>query len=107
MEVPYLSLSAIWSLDNHVSVVDQIKISVVLKLWNKMEVSLYVKSKLLIELSLSWFFLVLINIDDFPFLVHFSIFVLNNDVSSFSINTSLNCNDLSSFVNNEITLDAK
>jgi len=31
MEVPDLSLSSIWSLDNHVSVVDKVKISVAWK----------------------------------------------------------------------------
>jgi hypothetical protein len=32
MEVPDLSLSSIWSLDDHVSVVDQVKISVAIQI---------------------------------------------------------------------------
>jgi hypothetical protein len=32
MEIPHLSVSSIWSLDDHVSVVDQVKISVLFHL---------------------------------------------------------------------------
>ena len=81
MEVPDLGSSTVWNLDDHISVVDQIKISVIWQLGNNVEISLNIKTELLVELSLSWLLLILVNIDDLPLLVSLSILVFNNNVS--------------------------
>jgi hypothetical protein len=95
MEVPELRSSSISSLDDHVSVVDQVKVSLIWKSRNNVEIFLNNKSELLVELSLSWFLLVLINIHNLPSLVNFAILVFNDNVSVFIIEPSLNGNDLS------------
>jgi hypothetical protein len=81
MEVPNLSSSSIWSLDDHVSVVDKIEILVVWELRNNEEISLNVKSELLVELTLGWLLLVLVNVDDSPFLMGLTVSWFNDDIS--------------------------
>ena len=88
MEVPDLGSSSIWCLDYKVSVADQIKVSVIWQLGNNVEISLNIETKLLVELSLSWFLFILINIDNLPLLVSFSILVFNNYVSVFIVKSS-------------------
>jgi len=88
MEVPDLSLSTIWCLDHHVSVVDQVKVSTIWKLGDNVEVSLNIESESIVELSLGWLSLPLINVDNVPLLVDLSVFWMNNDVSVFRVNTS-------------------
>jgi len=90
MEVPDLSLSTIWNLDNHISVVDQVKVSVLWQFRNNIEVSLDVKTELFVELSLDGFTLPFINIDDVPLLVDFTMCLVNNDVLLFSVNSTSN-----------------
>jgi len=85
MEVPDLGSSAIWSLDDNVSVVDEIEVSIIWEFRNEMEISLNVESELFVELSFSRFFLIFVNIDYSPSLVNFSILILYNDVSVFGI----------------------
>jgi len=104
MEIPDLSLSAISNLDDHVSVVDQVKISAIWELGYDVEVSLNVKSELLVELTLGWLLLIFININDFPSLVDLSILVFNNNVSVLVINSTLDCYNLTSFIGNESIL---
>jgi len=89
MEVPLLGVSSIWSLDDHVSVVDQIKVSSWCHSCNNVEWSFDVKSKVFIEFSLSRFTLPFIYIDYIPLLVESSVFRMNDDISVFSINVSL------------------
>jgi hypothetical protein len=81
MEIPYLSLSTIWNLDYHVSVVDEVEVSVVWKFGDNIEISFDVKSESLIEFSLGWFSLPFISIHNVPLLVDLSMFRMNNDVS--------------------------
>jgi len=123
MEVPYLMLLPIWNLDGQVSIADAVKIKIssltittnlnflsldFLAMFvifqghfrNNMEVPIDDESELLVELTLGRLLLILINIDDSPSLVYLSISILNNKVSIFSINTSLNCKDLSFFIDN-------
>jgi len=100
MEVPNLGLSSIWNLDDHVSVVDQVEVSIVWQLRNNVEVSLNVKSELLVELTLGWLLLVFINIGNLPSLVDLAILSLQNNVSVFVVKSSINSNDLSFFVGN-------
>ena len=76
-----MGLSTIWCLDDHVSVVDEIKVSSVWELGDNVEVSLDIESESVTELSLSWLTLPFISIDNVPLLVDLSVFVMNNDVS--------------------------
>jgi hypothetical protein len=69
MEVPFLSTSTVCNFDDHVSVIDQIKISSAWQFRYNVKVSLNIESELLIELSLSWLTLPLINVDNVPLLV--------------------------------------
>jgi hypothetical protein len=59
---------------------------------------LNVKSEIFVELSLGWFSLPLVNIDDIELLVDLTVFGVGNDVSVFSINTTLNIPNLLSLV---------
>jgi hypothetical protein len=69
-------------------------------LGNDVEWSLNIESESFIELSLSWFSLPFINIDNVPLLVKFTVLVPGDDVSVFSINTTLDVKNLSVFVLN-------
>jgi len=104
MEVPDLSPSSIWSLDHKVSIVDEIKISLIWELRYYVEVSLNVKTELLVELTLSWFSLILINVGNSPSLVNLAVLVFNDNVSVLIVKSSFNGNDSSSFVYNESIL---
>jgi hypothetical protein len=85
MEVPDLGSSTVSYLDDHVSVVDQVEVSSLRKSRDDVEISLNVKSELLVELTLGWLLLVFIDIDNLPLLTCLSILVLNDDVSVFII----------------------
>jgi len=121
MEVPYLMLLPIWNLDGQVSIADAVKIKISsltittnlnflsldflamfvifqVHFRNYMEVPIDDESELLIELSLSWFLLILININNLESLVNLVISVLYEDCSVFSINATLNRHDLSSLI---------
>jgi len=91
IEPPDLSCLSISSLDNHVSVVDDLEISSWSKWWDDMEWSFDVKSILFVELSLGWFTLPCVNIDNIPLLMDLSVlgFIALN-VSSFVISRTLN-----------------
>jgi hypothetical protein len=95
MEVPNLSSSSVRSLDDHISVIDKVKISIVWQLRNNVEVSLNVKTELLVKLSFSWFSLPFVNVYDIPLLVESVVLVLDFNVSVFSINISLDMEYLS------------
>ena len=101
VEVPDLGPSSVWSLDDKVSIVDEIKISLIWELRYYVEVSLNVKTELLVELTLSWFSLILINVDNSPSLVDLTVLLFHNNVSVLIVKSSINGNDLSSFVRNE------
>jgi hypothetical protein len=81
MEVPSLSVSTILNLDDHVSVIDQVEVSVAIESSHNVEVSLNVKSELLVELTLSWLLLVLVNVNDSPLLMDLSSSWFNDNVS--------------------------
>jgi len=68
-----------------------------------MERSLNIETEVLVEFSLLWLLWVLVSIDNVPLLVDLSVFVVNNNVSVFSINIALNIEDLAFFVDNEST----
>ena len=107
MEVPNLSSSSIWSLDDHVSVVDYIKVSLLSHLRLNIEVSFNVEAEIFIKLSLAWFSFPFVNVHNIPHLVHSSSRIVNNYVSVFSINITLNIKHLSSFVLDEMIFISK
>ena len=107
MEIPDLCLSSIWNLDDHVSVIDQIKVSVLSHIRNDVEVSFNIKTELFIELTLYWFLWILINIDDIPLLVDMVVLIPDNDVSVLFIFVSVNVHDLSLFINEVVVLISK
>jgi hypothetical protein len=100
MEVPNLAGSSVRCFDHHISVVNQIKISVVWQLRNHMEWSFNIESELFIQLSFLWFALPFISINNVPLLVDLIVLVLNIDVSVFCVNVSSNLDYLTFFVNN-------
>jgi hypothetical protein len=86
IEPPDLSFLSILGLDDHVSVVDDLKISLRAQSRLNVEWSLDVESIVFIELSLSWFTLPFVSIDNFPFLRNSSIWSLvSSDVLVFNI----------------------
>jgi hypothetical protein len=101
MEVPYLLSSSISSLDAHVSVIINFEVSVVWKLRDDVEVSFNIESELLVQFTLSWFSLPFISIDDIPLLVNLSILWSGFNISVFSIDISLDMNDLTFLIYNE------
>jgi hypothetical protein len=68
VEVPFLGSSSISGLDDNVSVVDDVKISVCFELRDNEEWSLNEEAEVLIEFSFSWFTLPVTNVDDVPLL---------------------------------------
>jgi hypothetical protein len=88
MEVPCLSLSSIWSLDDHVSVVDEVEVSVAIQIGDDIEISFNIDTELLVKLALSWFLFVFVNIDNSKSLVDLTISVFNLDVSVLSVKSS-------------------
>jgi hypothetical protein len=95
MEVPFLSVSTMLSLDGQVSIVNDTKISVWSKFRNNVEWSLNNKSELLIEFSLLWFIFHFINIDDVPLLEDLVTLVAHSDQFLLLIDLSINFNDSS------------
>jgi hypothetical protein len=67
-----LSLSTISSLDDHVSVVDKIKISIVWHFRNEVEISFDIETEFLIEFTLGGLSFPFINVDDIPLLMDLS-----------------------------------
>jgi hypothetical protein len=85
IEVPELSASSISCLDDHVSVIDQVKIFVGWKLGDNVEWSFNIEAKVFAQLSLNRFFLPFILIDDVKELLDFAMLVVNNDVLVLSV----------------------
>jgi hypothetical protein len=100
MEVPYLSVSSIWNLKSKFSVVDQINISVSFHFRNDVEWSLDIEAEFFIELSFSWFSLPFISVDNVPLLPETVLLFIDANVSVFSINITLDFQDLSFLVDN-------
>jgi hypothetical protein len=89
VEPPGLGVSSISSLDDHVSVVDKIKVSSWWQLGDDVEWSFDIEAEFFIEFSFSWFSLPFIGIDDIPLLVDSTMLVSCFNISIFSINISL------------------
>jgi hypothetical protein len=71
---------------------------------DNVEISFNIESELLVELTLGWLIWILISIDDLPSLVDFTMLVMHNDVSVFSINATLNIKHFSFFVGEILTV---
>ena len=100
IEVPDLSLSCIWSLDYHVSVVDKIKISMSRHSRDNVEISFNIQSEVWAELTLGWLTLPFINVDNVPLLMDLTTLVLIClDMSSLGVSLSLNIHVLVFVVN--------
>jgi len=94
MEPPGLGVSSISSLDDHVSVVNDIKESVFSHLTHNVEWSFDVESESLTEFSFGWFTLPFIHVHDVPLLVDSIVSLLSIKMSSFAINSAINFNHL-------------
>ena len=79
-----MSLSSIRSLNDHVSVVDEVEVSVTWHSGDNIEISFDIESELFIQLSLLWL-RVLVNIDNLPLLSEILVSGVNHNVSVFSI----------------------
>jgi len=98
IEIPLLSISSIWSLDDK-SVANEINVSVVRQLRNDMEWFSDLHSPFFV-VSLVWNLWRFINIDNVPLLMFFSFgtLVLSNNLSVFGILFALSCDNLSFLV---------
>jgi hypothetical protein len=96
MEVPDLSVSSVWCLDDHVSVIDKVKVSVFLHLGDNVEIFLDNKAKLFIHFTFDWISFPFINIDNIPLLMKAIVSVAKLDISILLIKVALNFNSLSS-----------
>jgi len=107
MEIPNLSISSIWCLDNHVSVVDKIKVSVFFHLWYNMEIFLDNETELFIHFTLAWFTFPFVNIDDVPLLMKTVVSFLNTDVSVLLVNVSNNFHHFSSLIDDVLIFESE
>jgi hypothetical protein len=109
MEVPYLSLSAIWCLDDHVSVIDQVEVSVFWHLRNNVEVFFNNDIESIVQFTLLWL-LVIINKHNFPLLSNVITSITNLDVSVFVVSVDtlvLYFKDLTFLIDNESSFGSK
>jgi hypothetical protein len=91
VEPPDLSVSSVLGLDNHISIVDQVKILMGIHSRDNVEWSLDIESEVFIEFSLSWLTLPFISLDNFPLLGNSVIWLLvDSDVSVLVICVGLN-----------------
>ena len=95
MEVPFLRFSSVSNLDDHVSIIDQIKVPLVWKRGDDIEISFNVEAKSFVHLSLGWFTFPLIGIDEIPLLIDLILLSVHTNVSVLLINSTLNFQDLS------------
>jgi hypothetical protein len=107
VEVPDLSLSSVWSLDDHVSVVDEIKISVLWQFGDNIEVSFNIESEISVEFTFDWLIWVLISIDNRPLLVDLSMFVVDLDILVLIIESTSDIHHLSFLIHNELAFQSE
>jgi len=94
MEVPFLSVSSISSLDHKVSVVNDVKISVRCKLGNNVEWSFNVEIEIFVEFSFGWFSLPFISEDNIPLTSLYIFLLYSIKMSSFTILEAVNTHGL-------------
>ena len=88
VEIPDLGLSSIWCLNDHVSVANQVKVSVFGQLGDNVEVSLNEETEVFVKFSLLWFLWIFISEDDVPLLVDLSCLCYNLDVLVLLVNAA-------------------
>jgi hypothetical protein len=71
---------------------------------NDVERSFNIETEVLAELSLDWFLLPLIFIDDIEELVDLAMFVMNYDVLVFSVESSRNIHNFTFLIDDESTI---
>jgi hypothetical protein len=106
VEVEDLGLSSVGSLDDHVSVVNEVKISSTWQGWDYVEISFDVKSESCVHLLGLWF-RVLIDVDNFPLLSEVGSSGSNLDISVFHVSVQvlvLNFNNLSFLIDDKSVL---
>jgi hypothetical protein len=99
MEVPDLSSSTVWNLDDHISVVNEIEVSLVWKCRNNVEISLNIETESLIKLTLSRLSFPFIYINNIPLLMDLVILLIDSNVSVFLIDSTLYFNNFTFVVN--------
>jgi hypothetical protein len=104
VEVPDLGVSTIWSLDDHVSVVDEIKVSVGCHLGNNMERSFNVETEVWVEFSLLWILWVFISIDEIPLLVETVLSLFHSEELALVVLVVLDCDDQASLIDDVMAL---
>jgi hypothetical protein len=107
MEVPDLSISTIWYLNDHISVVDQVKVSVSRQCRLNVEWSFNIETEVFIEFTLLWLLWILISIDDVPLLVNLSMLLVDHNILVFSIDSSLDIKDLVVVIDDESVLSSE
>jgi hypothetical protein len=98
MEVPFLTISTVLSLNDKVSIIDVINISSLSQSRNNMEIFVYNESVVSVPLTGGWFTLPVLGVDEIPLLISFSVEVNHVDISVFSINAISNIHDLIGFL---------
>jgi hypothetical protein len=93
VEVEFLGIITVWCLDDQV-VSENVEISCACHGSLDVEVSFYVQAEVFVEFTFLWLFLVLINIDDIPFLMDLSTWLVDDDVSVLTVNTSLDIDSI-------------
>jgi len=104
VEIPDLSVSSIWSFEYHISVVNEIKVSVWWHLGNNVEWSFNIKTEIFVEFSLLWIFWVFISIDKIPLLVEAIDSLFNIEILVLVICAWLDSNNLTSLIDNIMAL---
>jgi hypothetical protein len=107
MEVPNLGVSSVWSLDNHVSVVDKIEVSILFQLRNNMEVFFYNESEFLVHFSFSGLTFPFIDVDDVPLLMNAIVSTIDTNVSVFLVNVSYNLHYFASLIDDVVILESE
>jgi hypothetical protein len=107
VEIPFLCVSSIRDFDDHISVIDQVKVSTTWQFRDNVEVSFNIETESLVELTFLWFSLPLINVHDIPLLIDFAVSSEDLDVLVLTINSSLHIQYLFVFdVSNESSINS-
>jgi hypothetical protein len=103
MEVPFLAVSTVLSLNDEVSIGCVVNIPTLTQSGDDMEVFVDNETVVSIPFTSGWFSLPVLGVDEIPLLVFFTIEFVHVDISVFSINSSRNIHDmvLLSFVSKE------
>lgn len=107
MEIPNLSTSTIWGLDNHISIVNQVEVSVFFELRDDVEVFFDNEAILFVKFALHWISFPFIYINNVPLLMKTIISLIDSDVSLFCIYVSNYFNHFASLIDNILILEPK